>query len=61
VHLVDLQGAEQDRFVRDLDGGEGDDGPHQLGHPGPRDLVERLQHIDDLGHDQVGQQELAGL
>jgi hypothetical protein len=32
-----------------------------LGDPGPRYLVERLQHVDGLGHDQVGEQQLVGL
>ena len=40
-----------------LTAGIASDGPDRFGDLGPGDLVERFEHVDGLGDDQVGEQQ----
>jgi hypothetical protein len=51
--LVDLNGTQQEAFIDHGHGWEREDGAGQFRHLGPLHLVERFQHVDDFGHDEV--------
>ena len=61
VHLVQLDGAIEQRAVHHADGAEREYGPQRLGDLEAGGLVEGLQHVGDLGKDQIRQQQLVRL
>jgi hypothetical protein len=58
VYLIDLKCAKQRLGIDRPDRRERDYRPHEFRHPRPRDLVERLEHVDALGNDEVYEQQL---
>jgi hypothetical protein len=59
LQLIDLEGPQQGCGINSLDCRQRDRGTHQLGDTHTLDLVRRLQHVDALGNDKVGQQEIS--
>jgi hypothetical protein len=50
--------AQEDGRVDDEDRREPDHRAHELRHTPSFDLIERLEHVDDLGHDQIRREDL---
>ncbi len=58
LHLVDLERSEKRRAVDGLDRRQRDGRAHQLSDPLTAHFVERLEHVDAFGEDEVGEQQL---
>src|SRR6266511_4168413 len=53
VHLVDFDGPEKNCFIDHCDGLKGDDRSNALGHLRSADLIEGLENVDHLRHDEI--------
>ena len=56
--FVQLHGSKKHRLIDDGDPGVGKERPARLRNPRAGEAVDRVEHVDDLGQNQIGQEDL---